>query len=76
MYHVLDHDDIVYSGEFSESTEYVLEHYGMRFDDAIRSGIMILYTDPMHSLNEARQAALGYGSRAFWSPVEEEWKLD
>lgn len=59
MFHVLDHNDIVYSGDLSQSTQYILEHYGTRFDEAIRTGIKILYSDPSHSLNEARQALRG-----------------
>lgn len=54
MFHVLDHEVVVYSGELSQSTQYVIDHYGKRFDDAIRSGILILYSDPAHCLDSVR----------------------
>jgi hypothetical protein len=64
MFHVLDHEVVVYTGELSESTQYVIEHYGKRFDDAIRSGILILYTDPSHCLHDVRQRILdGFSER-------------
>lgn len=75
MFHVLDHNDVVYSGELSQSTEYILEHYGRKFDDAMRSGIRILYTDPLRSLNEAKKSVLGNSSPDFWKPVED-WRID
>jgi len=50
MFHVIDHSDLVYSGDLSQATRYVLEHSGKRLDEAIRSGIRILYSDAMHSL--------------------------
>ena len=56
MFHVFDHAAVVYSGELSQATQYVIEHYGESLDEAIRSGIKIAYTDPLHSLSEARQA--------------------
>ncbi len=48
MFHVLDHADVVYTGELSDSTRYVIEHYNKTLDEAIRSGIKILYTDAQH----------------------------
>ncbi len=74
MFHVLDHADVVYSGELSQTTQFVLEHYGKKLDDALRSGIKILYSDALHSLNEARQAVLGQ-SRNYWNPIED-WQID
>ena len=59
MFHVFDHAAVVYSGELSQATQYVIEHYGQSLDDAIRSGIKIAYTDPLHSLKEARQVMRG-----------------
>ena len=50
MFHVLDHADLVYSGDLSQATQYVLEHSGKRIDEAIRSGVRILYSDALHSL--------------------------
>jgi uncharacterized protein (DUF4415 family) len=38
MFQVLDHADVVYTGELSQTTQYVIEHYGNKLDDAIRSG--------------------------------------
>jgi hypothetical protein len=58
MFHVLDHADIVYSGHLSDSTQYVIEHYGARLDEAIRSGIRIVYSDDVHSLPLAKVARL------------------
>ncbi len=54
MFHVLDHTDLVYSGDLSQATKYVLEHSGKRLDEAIRSGIRILYSDALHSLQLGR----------------------
>ena len=54
MFHVLDHADIVFSGNLSDATRYVIEHSsGKRLDEAIGSGVCILYSDAMHSLSEA-----------------------
>lgn len=50
MFHVLDHSDLVYSGDLSQATQYVLEHSGKRLDEAIRSGVRILYSDALHAL--------------------------
>jgi hypothetical protein len=47
MFHVLDHADVVCTGDLSQVTRYVIEHYGKRLDDAVRSGIKILYSDPL-----------------------------
>jgi hypothetical protein len=56
MFHVLDHEDIVYSGELSQATQYVIEHSGRKLDEAIRSGIRILYTDALHSLKQTQRS--------------------
>ena len=66
MFHVLDHEVVVYTGELSQSTQYVIEHYGKRFDDAIRTGILILYTDPLHSLNDVTKDILVARSAKHW----------
>lgn len=50
MFHVLDHTDLVYSGDLSQATQYVLERSGKRLDEAIRSGIRILYSDSHHGI--------------------------
>jgi hypothetical protein len=57
MFHVLDHADVVYTGYFSDSTQYVIEHYGARLDEAIRSGIRILYSDALYSLTQSSMHA-------------------
>lgn len=75
MFHVLDHADVVYTGELSQATRYVIEHYGVKLDEAIRSGIKIAYTDSQHRLNEAAQSRFGSGVPDFWKP-QEEWTLD
>lgn len=54
MFHVLDHTNLVYSGDLSQATQYILERSGKRLDEAIRSGIRILYSDAMHSLKLGR----------------------
>ena len=45
MFQVLDHAAVVYTGELSQTTQYIIEHYGKKLDEAIRSGIKIAYTD-------------------------------
>lgn len=55
MFHVLDQADLVYSGDLSQATQYVLEHSGKRLDEAIRSGIRILYSDALHTLSLGRR---------------------
>ena len=47
MFQVLDHAAVVYTGELSQTTQYIIEHYGKKLDEAIRSGIKIAYTDPL-----------------------------
>jgi hypothetical protein len=59
MFHVLDHADLVYTGELSQATQFIIDHYGKKLDEAIRSGIRIAYTDAFHGLSEARQVLSG-----------------
>ena len=47
MFQVLDHAAVVYTGELSQTTQYIIERYGKKLDDAIKSGIKIVYTDPI-----------------------------
>jgi len=75
MFQVLDHANVVYTGELSQTTQYVLEHYGSSLDEAIRSGIRIMYADPLRHLNQVGEAALGSTVPTFWRPAEE-WELD
>lgn len=63
MFHVLDHSEVVYAGDLSQSTRYVIEHYQTSLDEAIRSGIKILYSDRLHSLSEVGQALSGAADR-------------
>ncbi|MCX7167879.1 MAG: hypothetical protein NTV11_16610 [Rhodocyclales bacterium] len=59
MFHVLDHAGVVYTGELSQATQYIIEHYGNKLDEAIRSGIKITWTDPLHRFNEETQTMAG-----------------
>ena len=59
MFHVLDHAGVVYTGELSQATQYIIEHYGKKLDEAIRSGIKITYTDPLRRFNEETQTIPG-----------------
>lgn len=75
MFHVLDHADVVFAGELSQTTQYVIDHYGNTLDGAIRSGIRIAYADPQCRLSEVGEACSGGTVRKFWRPVEE-WEID
>ncbi|MBI5108413.1 MAG: hypothetical protein HZA62_06660 [Rhodocyclales bacterium] len=71
MFHVLDHTDLVYSGDLSQATQYILDHSGKRLDEAIRSGIRILYSDALHSLTLGRHPA---ARAAYMRPAAEQTK--
>jgi hypothetical protein len=73
MFHVLDQADVVYTGDLSQSTQYVIEHYGKKIDEAVRSGIKILYTDMLHSLSHAKEIVLG--TPDIWRPIAD-WEVD
>jgi hypothetical protein len=75
MFHVLDHADVVYTGDFSQSTQYVIEHFGKKLDEVVRSGIRILHTDMLHSLSHAKEAVLGNDTPDYWRPIDD-WKVD
>jgi hypothetical protein len=75
MFQVLDHANVVYTGELSQTTQYVIEHYGMKLDEAIRSGIRIAYADARSLLNEFGETVLGSAEPDFWEPVDD-WELD
>ena len=62
-------------GRFEGVDERVIEHYGIKLDEAIRSGIKIAYTDSLHSKNQAAQTTFGSSVPDFWKP-HEEWTLD
>lgn len=70
MFHVLDHANIVYTGELSDTTQYVIEHYGKKLDEAVRAGIRILYTDALHSLRQVKASALNRESQNPPQPVQ------
>lgn len=75
MFQVLDHATVVYIGELSQTTQYVIEHYGKRLDEAIRSGIRIAYADPHPRMNAVGDAILVNPVPDFWKPFEE-WEID
>jgi hypothetical protein len=75
MFHVLDHGDVVYSGELSQSTQYVIDRYGNSLDGAIRAGIRIAYGDSRFGLNAVGEAVPDHGTRDFWAPIED-WEID
>jgi hypothetical protein len=75
MFHVIDHADVVYTGELSQATRYVAEHYGNQIDEAIRSGIRIAYTDPLHGMEETGQEPPESKVPDFWKPFED-WTVD
>ena len=56
MFQVLDHAAVVYTGELSQTTQYIIEHYGKKLDEAIRSGIKIAYTDIPSAAESTGQA--------------------
>jgi hypothetical protein len=66
MFQVLDHAAVVYTGELSQTTQYIIEHYGKKLDEAIRSGIKIGYVE--HSEPERVVPE-------FWKPCQE-WLVD
>lgn len=75
MFHVLDHAHEVFSGELSQATQYVIEHYGDTLDGAIRSGVRIAYGEPQLRLSEAGESGSDPAVRKFWRPVNE-WDID
>ena len=64
MFQVLDHARLVYSGELSQATQYIIEHYGKKLDEAISAGIKIAYSNPFHGMNQSTPTP-GTG-RDFW----------
>ncbi len=75
MFHVLDHAAVVYTGELSEATQYIIERYGIKLEDASRSGIRLARTEPPNRMNEATQTLYGFNVPDFWKPFED-WMLD
>lgn len=75
MFHVLDHANLVFAGELSQTTQYVIDHYGKTLDDAIRSGVRIAYADPQPRTSEGGDTGSGRSISKFWRPVEE-WEID
>lgn len=75
MFQVLDHDDVVYTGELSQATQYVIDHYGHKLDGAIRSGIRVAYADPHFQWKEVAETGNASAARYFWQPIED-WEID
>lgn len=75
MFHVLeldhDHAKVVFSGQLSQATGYVMEHYGRQLDEAILSGIRILYTDALRGLEEVLQTVRDSRASKFRHPIED-----
>jgi len=44
MFNVVNNTIVVYTGELSQATQYIIEQFGTDLDDAIRLGIRITYT--------------------------------
>ena len=70
MFQVLDQGDVVFTGELSQTTQYVIEHYGNTLDGAIRSNVKISYVDPRFGFSQGRETM-----RDFWAPIED-WEVD
>jgi hypothetical protein len=69
MFKVLDHANVVFAGSLSQTTQYVIEHYGCRIDDAIRAGISISPSFP------ADQEPTTRSMRRYGDPIED-WEVD
>lgn len=50
MFNVVNNAIVVYTGELSQATQYIIEHFGTDLDDAIRLGIRITYTQQYGAL--------------------------
>ena len=76
MFHVLeldhDHPNVVFSGQLSQATGYVMERYGKPLDEAIRSGIRILYTDALHGPAAVLQAAHDGRVSSLQQPIDDD----
>jgi len=44
MFNVVNNTVVVYTGELSQATQYIIERFGTNLDDAIRLGIRMTYT--------------------------------
>lgn len=71
MFHVLDHAEVVYSGDLSQATHFIIERLGKSLDEAIRSGVRILFSDESGRRSEAQAST----SPAYWDRVED-WEID
>jgi hypothetical protein len=69
MFQVLDHAAVVYTGELSQTTQYIIDHYGKKLDEAIRSGIKIAYADVIR--NEGEQDVSARTVPYCWKPFED-----
>ena len=61
----------MYTGELSEATQYIIERYGIKLEDASRSGIRLARPEPPNPT----QTPYGFKLPDFWKPFEE-WMLD
>ena len=75
MFQVLDHGEVVFTGGLSQTTQYVIDHYGNTLDGAIRSGVRISYVDPHFGSHEVGETIPGRTVRDFWGPIED-WEID
>ena len=71
MFHVPDHADVAYTGELSQTTQYVVDRDRNKLAGAIRSGIRIACSEPHLQWKEIAAASNGGASRTFWQPVED-----
>jgi hypothetical protein len=65
MFHVLDDADVVFTGELSQVTRYVIDHYDRNLDQAIRAGIKITYTDSRLNSDADNKLLIGCSVRDF-----------
>lgn len=75
MFQVLNHREVVFSGELSQTTQYVIEHFGGNLDKAIRSGITIVYGGPPKEVAEAMISVAGSRIPEYCQPIEG-WEPD
>lgn len=75
MFHVPDHADVVHTRKLSQTTRYVIEHYGNTLDGAIRSDIRIACAEPHLQWGEAAETSRGATPGNLWQPVED-WEID
>lgn len=75
MLNVIDHADVDCADDFSQPSRYVIQHYGKKLDEAIRSDSALDGVGSHQGLHLALQAVSDQQVPDFWKPVEE-WELD